>query len=505
MKWRILTVALAASLIALGLVSALIAERRPLPHRYLQHLEAQQLDDLSDTDRAAASSTATDPAHFASHLPVVRIETGGVEIPGSPTLDEDGTPIADGNGDYIPTLAADGSETIAAQISVYDAEDGANRLSDTPAVESLCQIRVRGNSSRLYEKKNYRIVLTEEDGTDNDQPLMGMEASETWALQGTSIDKTMLRNYVTYAAAAEFMDGFVPEVRFCEVFLDGSYHGLYLMTETIKVEEGRMQLTETDRAADATSYIVAIDEKTETDTTISEFLSYTMRQGILTTIIYPAETNLTEGQKAYIEQDLSDFEKALYSYDYDTPDYGYQNTLDTQSFVDSYVLNEFVINDDFGAYSTYLYKDIRGKVSLGPIWDYDNAYDLYQLQVDTEKLHLTERPWFFMLMKDEGFVERVIARYHELREGPLSEEHLNELIDETATFLAPALARNWQAWGHTFETDAYLEPAERSPKTHDEAIGDLKTFIHERGGWLDEHIENLRQYAHESAVKKFNH
>ena len=39
----------------------------------------------------------------------------------------------------------------------------------------------------------------------------------------------------------------------------------------------------------------------------------------------------------------------------------------------------------------------------------------------------------------------------------------------------------------------------------DEAIEQIKGFIRERGEWLDEYIEVLRQYSHESKNKKFNH
>lgn len=505
MKWRALSLAMCFALVALGIVGMLAAQGQPLPHRYLQHEESQQLEDLSDRDQANASSLSTDPATFASHLPVVSIDTDGREIPGAPVYDENGRTLSDENGNAITTLAEDGRETITAHIAVYDSENSANRLSGKPQIESSCEIRVRGNSSIRYEKKNYRIVLTNDDGTDNDQEVMGMEASETWALQGTSIDKTMLRNYLTYNTAALFMDGYVPEIRYCEVFLNGSYIGLYMMTETIKVEEGRLQMTPSDSKQDATSYIVAIDERSETPTTISEFLHYTLRQGMLTTIVYPSEESLTQGQKDFIEQDLSDFEKSLYSYDYDTSEYGYWTQVDVQSFVDGFIINEFAANDDFGAFSTYLHKDVRGKISLGPVWDYDNAYDLYQNQTPVNKFYLVERPWFYMLFKDEAFCQQTIKRYKDLREGPLSEKALFSMIDETSAYLEPALERNFSTWQKSFENDPYLRPEDRNPASNEEAVEDLKNFIHERGSWLDKNIENLRQYSHESAVKKFNH
>ena len=505
MKHKLVAAAACAALLAVGIGAAAINQDRPLPHRYLQHEESQQLSDLPETDRDAASATETDPETFASHLPVISIDTHGQEIPGGPAIDADGNVMADEAGDIVPTLAADGLEYITADAKIFDAEGVANRLSDDPAIESLCQIRVRGNSSRIFDKKNYRFELVNEDGTGNDQPLFGMEASESWALQGTSIDKTMLRNYLVYNVAGEFMSTFVPEVRYFELFIDGSYCGLYAATETIKVEDGRLELNPSDPDYAATSYIVSVDAPTETPDTISDFLHYTLRLANYMEIIYPNEAAITEDQRSYIEQDISAFEKALYSYDYDTADYGYWNYIDVESFVDSYLLNEFAINDDFSARSTYLYKDARGKLTMGPPWDYDNCFDNYQAQTPAEGFYLVERAWYFMLMKDGDFCEDVIARYRELREGALSEEHLYSMIDETIAYLGPALERNWARWGYTFENDHYLSPESRRPADFAEAVDDLKEFIHERGTWLDENIENLRQYSHESAVKKFNH
>ena len=33
----------------------------------------------------------------------------------------------------------------------------------------------------------------------------------------------------------------------------------------------------------------------------------------------------------------------------------------------------------------------------------------------------------------------------------------------------------------------------------------MKDFCTQRGAWMDEHIDILRQYSHESKNKKFNH
>lgn len=73
---------------------------------------------------------------------------------------------------------------------------------------------------------------------------------------------------------------------------------------------------------------------------------------------------------------LPDFEKTLYSYDYDTEPYAWWEQADMSSFVDYFILNEFTCNYDAGWLSTYIYRDVRGKYKMC-IWDFNSACDNY--------------------------------------------------------------------------------------------------------------------------------
>ena len=170
----------------------------------------------------------------------------------------------------------------------------------------------------------------------------------------------------------------------------------------------------------------------------------TLRSDIL--IRYPKRANLTEEMRQEIELDYAEFEKALYSYDYDTDEYGYWNYIDEGSFVDYFLINEFTINADAGRYSTYIYKDMTGKYKLA-VWDFNNVCDNYPDDpLPPYEFVMVDHNLFFMLFKSEDFVEQVLKRYEELRGTVLSEEYLMGYIDETLEFLGPALERNNQKW-----------------------------------------------------------
>ena len=113
--------------------------------------------------------------------------------------------------------------------------------------------------------------------------------------------------------------------------------------------------------------------------------------------------------------------------------------------------------------------------------------------------------WFYMLTKDENFVDLVVQRYRQHRETFLSDEYLMNYIDETIAYLGDAVERNFQVWGYSFEDYRPLSPDSRNPDNYEEAVESLKEAILERAAWMDYNIESLYQYCHESKVKKFNH
>ena len=118
---------------------------------------------------------------------------------------------------------------------------------------------------------------------------------------------------------------------------------------------------------------------------------------------------------------------------------------------------------------------------------------------------MVKRFWYFMMLKDEAFVERLLARYGELRQGVLSEAYLMNYIDETLDWLGPAIDRNNDRWGDEMANWEGLMPPERNIRSHREGVEQLREWLCERGGWLDENIHALRQYAHPSRNKKFSH
>lgn len=508
MKYKLMG-SIVALLMIFCALAATAADQNSNTNRYHQHLSASVPQEECNCDGE----------ELCTHLPIIRIETGGQEIPGNIIRDPEDEDMVLGY-----TTAENGAEEILVSIETVETEGVWHHAFDEADQSGLAMFRIRGNSSRNFPKKNYRIdLVADETGMKNEElPLLGMNADNDWSLHGPFLDKTLLRNYMWMNISAEIM-GYAPEVRFCEVLLDGEYIGVYVLMETIKEDEYRVDLSNYETGAGAYSYLLEMDGVSDAQTLASggteaiaeSYTWYTNQMefdAVSTTafcIRYPHAEDLTNEVIDYIQRDVSRIERGLYSSDMVTGRYDYEEEINVDSFVDYYILQEFLAINDAFSRSTYLYRDIRGKLSIGPVWDYNNALNNFFHEFSREGFLLEDRGWYGRLMTDDGFVRRVISRYRQLREGILSDDYLDSYIDNVVEYLGPAIERNDEVWGWSYdpnlleirqrrEPDGDETLEEANPHSYADAVGRMKGYMFSRAEWLDENIENLYQYCHRS-------
>ena len=465
----------------------------------LEKLELRQREILHFSERP------TDPApkgDLVTHLPILRIDTAGEPIPwvGHAGDPRDGLPEG---------TRLDPDCTIELLF-----ENGAwNTDADVPTLSAVGTIRMRGNSSRNFDKKSYLLRFTDESGENRRQALLGMAAGSEWALYGPFLDRTLLRNYICYSVAREVMS-YAPNVHYCELILNGDYLGLYLLTEAVTKEAGRVDLTESkNKNSPVTSWIIRWDRDGKGDTVLNTFTHYTFKSGVSSIDLrYPGRNTITEEKARYVLEEISSIERELYTS-------GHSDALDMTEFARYFVLNEFFGNVDAGRFSTFYYKDIRGKVKP-VVWDFNNACDNYiDYEYAEDGFYLADAPWFIVMLQDQDFVETVITEYRHLRKTLLSDVSLETMIDETVDYLGDAVERNYTVWGYVFlagdeEAEAafdyllplernsyssnYLAPIERNYRSYEESVEQLKAWLVDRGRWLDKNIDTLLQYCHPS-------
>ncbi|MDE7377890.1 MAG: CotH kinase family protein [Paraprevotella sp.] len=113
------------------------------------------------------------------------------------------------------------------------------------------RIRWRGATTRYRNKKQYAVKLYDENGEPRDVSFFGLRSDNNWILDGMVVDKARMRNRVVtdlwnnYARKPYYIEKEPKALtgtrgQYVELFLNGSYIGLYCMTE--KIDRKQMKL-----------------------------------------------------------------------------------------------------------------------------------------------------------------------------------------------------------------------------------------------------------------------
>lgn len=418
--------------------------------------------------------------NFKSHLPIVILDTDGVQPPISTYQIEDGTfRDIEGLDPYVS-----GTLTI-----LNSGNSDYNYLSDEPETESEIIIKRRGNSSMRYEKAQWLIKLRSESGQERELDILSMGEGNEWVLNGTMADKSFMRNYIAYWSASQFMP-FVPDNEYCEVLIknEGNYYynGIYLLGENISQGSNRVDIEKYAPSDSINSYIVRRDREDENAVMLNTF---GIKEGLYPEshafgVIYPGRNSIQPEMINYIEESISLFEKAIYSNNSKVQD-TYSRYINVESFADYFILNEFFASYDSGNYSTYFYADKNGIINMGPVWDFDGTMDNYYYEpLEYDSLGLQIKPWFDRLCLDEKFISLLEERYVDISRGALSSTIVSRKIDEITAYLGPAINRDWLRWNHIYAVDAQEKSSSRILQSYIDEDGDLirrnaKTFEEE--------------------------
>lgn len=406
--------------------------------------------------------------------------------------------VVDAYGAGVPK-----TDYVDAAVMAFDPMGETTSLVEAPNLTSRSGIHIRGQSSSEYEKTAYRLELRDNEGKDAEYPLFGLPADSDWALRSPYFDKSLIHDAFAYSMGNE-MGLDVPRFKFCELYLnpDGGplsaadYMGVYLLTETVKVSKNRLDLAKlkkTDLASPAVQggYIFKFD--------------YFVAQEPLLTCSGPRNTcwrylevvepdPLQPQQKAWLNQYVQNFHDVLHSPDFADPVKGYPAWIDVKSFIDYTIVSEFSRNTDAYMRSAYFHKDRAGKLTAGPLWDYDLTWGTgglrsnleiagwqYQEQYRNQRAH----DWFIRLFQDPSFVEQVAARWRELRAGPLSDEALDARVGWLTATLGAGAERNFQKWRIlTYNHLANWVTTPTAP-TWEGQVGVTLDWMRQRAAWLD--------------------
>ena len=311
-------------------------------------------------------------------------------------------------------------------------------------------IKGRGNWTwNGFDKKPYKIVFAQGYG----QKLLGMHKSKHWALMAAADDYLgFLKNTVGYSLSEHIGLPYTPQQVPVELVLNGDYKGLYFVTETVRIDNDRVNIHEQNDGETKSDlitggWLVEIDNY-PSDGNIS--FSEDNGQDIMFTMQSPEV--LSSPQRSYITTQLHALNDAIY-------DHGSQpldELLDLTNAARYYLVQE--IMEDCESYhgSCFLYKDrdttntrgqkILPKWHFGPVWDFGNAYDRHK-----ERFIYDEPPfsqiWIEQLCTNETFYQRVQQLWYQYRQSGHSKVLAD--IDAFVSAVSSAAKRDAERWRNT--------------------------------------------------------
>ena len=271
------------------------------------------------------------------------------------------------------------------------------------------EIKGRGNATFTYYKKPYQIKLGAKTS------LLGMEKSKTWILLANYTDQSAVRNAMAFAFGEALEIPYNIDYRFADLYIDGVYRGLYMLTEKVQIDGSRVDIFDLEAAnedanegrsgdefsivkqtsGDAiehsilTYYTYASGMKSPEDITggyiveldinrgLSEPCHFVTENGNIYTVKAPEYASREEME--YIAVLFADLEEAIFSEDgYNRKGIHYSEYIDMESFAGIYTIQELMKNWDAYLSSMFFFKDAdvngeRAKIYMGPLWDMDNT------------------------------------------------------------------------------------------------------------------------------------
>lgn len=341
--------------------------------------------------------------------------------------------------------------------------------------------RERGNASRDFPKKPYRIKFDEKQ-----RVLDAPAKAKKWTLINNYGDKTLMRNLLAFELSKRLGMPYTPYGAAVDVLLNGEYKGCYQLCDQIQVHKGRVDITEmtpqdNDGAALTGGYLIEVDAYAN-----REKSWFNSNAGNPVTIKSPDEDSITSQQKAYIKNFFNSMEWDMGGY------------LDMNTFLRHFLVGELSGNTDT-YWSVFMYK-YRNEDMLytGPVWDFDLAFDNdYRTYPVNNKNDYIYRSGGSCAGDMKNFVDNVIFLigstqqqlvdiWDKSRHAGLTEEKLVAWIDQMEAKLDASQKLNFMRWP-ILNASVHMNP--RTWGSYAAEVNNVRSFMKERLAWMDRRLD----------------
>ena len=334
-----------------------------------------------------------------------------------------------------------------------------------------CMLKGRGNSSWGYDKKPYSLKL------DADESLLDMNAAANWILLASASDETNLRNKLMLNLASRVDFPWTPDSQWIDLYLNGEYHGLYLLTEKIEVSENRLNID-----TGSGDFLCKIDLFERLSTLRNPFFTESERT---VEICYPEI--LTNAEAERIESFVNRMEQTLLSED----DLRTSSLIDLDSWIRRYLIDEISANIDSDSASSYFYFS-DGVFFAGPLWDYDmtlgnstrNQEAHAFIARNPQTPQTTASPYYRALYANESFNTRMKEIYR-TEFVPVLQQMIDTEIGSLSVLIRKASRSNSIRWRTMFDiVQSWYPDTAHTPAGLVDYLSRRVAFL--SSAWIDE-------------------
>lgn len=225
------------------------------------------------------------------------------------------------------------------------------------AIEHNGTIKIRGNSTANSIKYPYNIKFSSK------VDLFGMGAGKKYSLLANLYDQTLIRNAIAIDFAESIGLENTSKYIMVEVYYNGRYDGVYMLTTPVDVGEARVEIDEEN------DFLLEIKSNHGDDNTglIMSHDGLFKEFGGLNMLVEAPEEMSAEAYSKLVST-FNQISLAIYSGDWEE----IQKWVDVESMAKFYLLHDYLKAVDIGYDSTQFYIQ-DGKLYGGPVWDWDFA------------------------------------------------------------------------------------------------------------------------------------
>lgn len=333
------------------------------------------------------------------------------------------------------------------------------------------KMKARGGSSADFPKHNFTIEFP------NKISIAGMPKDDDWILCASYIDRSFLRNKVSFDLFMQFHENNIaPQTDFLEVYRNLRYHGLYVAME--RMDAKRLKVDKSDQAA-----------------RVFKEPSVFIHPSINTTGSNPDKSGDLHHQKfpKFENQNFTSEMEQIRNFIVNSPDSvfycsrkGVANYFDLDNIIDWHILLLLTHNEDGLIKNFVLYKqNENSKYKIAP-WDYDHSFGR---DGDSEPhepgiIDVSRNTLFARLLTNEEYKYSLKKRYRELvTNGILCKENIYENIDSISNNIHLLVEKNNNRWTHD---DVFFDEV-----NFPQEIEFIKSWIPKQLSLLDNYFNNI--------------